>query len=97
MKNFSKALSLVDGYMQHYKLKVNKTQNEPSDHIGVLLSIFIKLIEDQNNEKQKEFAQIVLLNWLDLFQQQSQKVKLKSQFYPSLIELFVSFLKRDIQ
>ena len=96
-EELSKALSLVDGYMQHYKLKVNKTQNEPSDHIGVLLSIFIKLIEDQNNEKQKEFAQIVLLNWLDLFQQQSQKVKLKSQFYPSLIELFVSFLKRDIQ
>ena len=34
---------------------------------------------------------------MDLFQQQSQKVKLKSQFYPSLIELFVLFLKKDIQ
>ena len=90
-------LSLVDSYMKHYKLKVNKAQNEPSDHIGVLLSIFIKLIEDQNDEKQKEFVQIVLLSWLDLFQQQSQKVKLKSQFYPSLIELFVLFLKKDIQ
>ncbi len=96
-EELSKALSLVDSYMQHYKLKVNKAQNEPSDHIGVLLSIFIKLIEDQNNEKQKEFAQIVLLSWMDLFQQQSQKVKLKSQFYPSLIELFVLFLKKDIQ
>ena len=41
-EELSKALSLVDGYMQHYKLKVNKTQNEPSDHIGVLLSIFYK-------------------------------------------------------
>ena len=29
-EELSKALSLVDGYMQHYKLKVNKAQNEPS-------------------------------------------------------------------
>ena len=43
-EELSKALSLVDSYMQHYKLKVNKLHNEPSDHICLLLSIFIKLI-----------------------------------------------------
>lgn len=97
-KTLDNALKEVDDWMSHYGLTVNRSHyNEPSDHISVLISILIKLIETRPYEEQQHFAKTVLLSWLPLFAKKAVKPQLKTKFYPVLISLLVEFIKMDFQ
>lgn len=96
-KALDSALKEIDQWMLHYNLVVNRSHNEPSDHISILISILMKLIETRSYEEQQYFIQTVLLNWLPLFAEKTTKLKLKTMFYPTITELLVEFLKKDFQ
>ncbi|OOF36348.1 molecular chaperone TorD [Rodentibacter heidelbergensis] len=97
-KALENALKEVDDWMEHYRLTVNRSHyNEPSDHISILISILIKLIESRSYQDQQQFAQNVLLSWLPQFAEKTRKPQLKTRFYPVLVELLVDFLKKDFQ
>lgn len=90
------ALVLVDNWMAHYQVSINRDHNEPSDHISILISILIKLIETGSIAEQQQFINLVLLSWIPQFAEKAQKVRLKTQIYPAVIDLLVAFLKQDL-
>ena len=90
------ALALVDNWMAHYQVSINRDHNEPSDHISILISILIKLIETGSHAEQQQFINVVLLSWIPQFAEKAQKVRLKTQIYPAVIDLLVAFLKQDL-
>lgn len=90
------ALVLVDNWMAHYQVSINRDHNEPSDHISILISILIKLIETGSYAEQQQFINLVLLSWIPQFAEKAQKVRLKTQIYPAVIDLLVAFLKQDL-
>lgn len=89
------ALNLVDLWMTHYQLGVNRDQNEPSDHVSVLLAILIRLIGEQPFHVQQDFAQKVLLNWLPEFVRKANNTSSKTRFYAMLCNLFLAFMTED--
>lgn len=90
------ALALVDNWMAHYQVSINRDHNEPSDYISILISILIKLIETGSHAEQQQFINVVLLSWIPQFAEKAQKVRLKTQIYPAVIDLLVAFLKQDL-
>ena len=89
------ALNLVDQWMTHYQLGVSREQNEPSDHVSVLLAILIRLIGEQPFHVQQDFAQKVLLNWLPEFVRKANNTSCETKFYAMLCNLFLAFITED--
>ncbi|AWX14744.1 molecular chaperone TorD [Mergibacter septicus] len=89
-------LQAMDKYLKQYHLAINKQKNEPSDHLCVYLEVLIKLIEQKSLAKQQQFIQQQLLSWLPEFIEKALKIKVKSQFYPQLLQLFFAFIQHDL-
>lgn len=89
-------LQTMDKYLKQYHLGINKQKNEPSDHLCVYLEVLIKLIEQEPINKQHQFIQQQLLSWLPEFIEKALKIKVKSQFYPQLLQLFFDFIQQDL-
>ncbi|WP_077462445.1 molecular chaperone TorD [Rodentibacter caecimuris] len=91
------ALKEIDSWLAHYRLGINRLYNEPCDHISIIISILMKLIDTRSYEEQRRFVKIVLLNWLPQFAKKAAKIRLKTEFYPALISLLVEFIRKDFQ
>lgn len=89
-------LAEMDGYLQQFKLGINKVKNEPSDHLCVYLEVLIKLIET-NSLSQSIFIKENLLSWLPSLHEKTNKVKTQRQLYQTLLEWLVAFLKTEIR
>lgn len=96
-EELDRALALVDQWLAHYQLGVNRAQNEPSDHLSVLISLLIKLIEDRPLADQQHFAKTALLSWLPKFLEKLQSIQVKTGLYPTVVALLVAFLQRDVE
>lgn len=89
-------LSEMDGYLQQFKLGINKVKNEPSDHLCVYLEVLIKLIET-NSLSQTTFIKENLLSWLPSLQEKTNKVKTQRRLYQTLLVWLIAFLYTEIK
>ncbi|UUM29735.1 molecular chaperone TorD [Vibrio japonicus] len=95
----------MEDLMRSYDIEVDKSLNEPADHIAIELDFLGNLIILSNKlEKEHELdnalteqAQLIhqhLLSWTPQFSQKCQSLD-KFGFYASIVQLLVSFLELD--
>ncbi|MDG6882333.1 Chaperone protein TorD [Phocoenobacter uteri] len=87
-------LNYMDSLLAQFGLQFNQESKEPSDHVGVYLQILNKLVTYSDSEKQQDFVENYLLNWLIPFNDKVQKIKTKTMFYQNIMAMLISVLSK---
>lgn len=106
---YGKPAQQMSRFLAEHELDLHPDFREPKDHISIYLQVMTLWIQygDQDDGgleasrkvagEQSEFLQQALLNWLPKFNERCQKIRVKTDVYPALTELLLSFIKVDQQ
>lgn len=89
-------LNTTESHLAQLGLALNRTQNEPSDHLCIFLEILPRLFIKDPPEARRFIAH-QLLSWLPQLIEKSYQIPLKSAFYPQLLTWLAAFLQQEAQ
>lgn len=88
-------LNAIDTLLEQSALTLNRTKNEPSDHLCMHLALLIHLIE-QESVHRHAFITERLLNWLPRLSEKAVTINTQTRFYQVLLSWLTTVLQSDI-